>query len=118
MNEDKILRSRRSLLRISPGDEEVVSLSRITKFLGRGDLDCDQVRGLSSEYLDDGLPPSRLQRFRAHISNCGPCKSFLDGLASTVSMLTSLPGATSPPTLKQSIIAEIRRGEERGETEG
>ncbi len=89
------------------------SLSRITKFLGKGDLDCAQVRKLSSEYLDGGLLPSRLDRFRAHISNCGLCKSFLDGLASTVSMLTGLTGTTSAPTLKQSIMAEIRRGEEK-----
>ena len=90
------------------GEKEVSGLSRITKLFGKTELDCVEVRKLSSEYLEGDLPPSRLQRFRDHISKCGPCQSFVDNLASMIGMLTKLPKTQSPPSLKSSIIEHIR----------
>ena len=82
-------------------------LSRIAGLFRKKELDCTEVRKLSSEYLEGDLPPSRLQRFRAHLSMCGPCQAFVDGLASVVGMLTKLPKIESPPGLKQSIMERI-----------
>ena len=89
-------------------------LDRITRLFGKKDLDCVEVRKLSSEYLEGDLLPSRLERFRDHISGCGPCRAFVDSLAAMVEMLRGMPVQSSPPTLKQSIMQRI--ADERGPT--
>ena len=89
-------------------------LSSILGFFRKTNLDCVEVRKLSSEYLEGDLPPSRLQIFRDHISNCRFCQSFIDSLASVVNMLSKLPKMQSPPALKQSIIEVVKEQGQRG----
>ena len=89
----------------------MLGLYRISRLFSKRELDCTEVRKLSSEYLDETLAPPRLQKVRAHLSACPPCQTFVDGVASVVGMLTKLPGMQSPPNLRQSIM-------ERTEKEG
>ena len=77
-------------------------------------MDCVELRKLSSSYLEGDLPPTRLQKFRAHLSGCPPCQSFMDGLASMVNMLSELTKVRPPSTLKQSIMERIKEEEGRG----
>ena len=93
-------------------------MERMPRLFGKRDMNCQDVRKLSSEYLDEDLPPSRLERFRAHLSGCAPCQAFVDGLASMVRMLTTLPKTESPPTLRQSIIERIAEEEGKGSKRG
>ncbi len=83
-------------------------LERLFRLLGRGEMDCVEVRKLSSAYLEGGLPPSRLQRVRAHLADCALCRAFVDSLASMLGMLTNLSPVQAPPGLKQSIMGLIR----------
>ncbi len=83
------------------------ALNMITRIFKKEGADCIQVRKLSSDFLEGALPPSRLQRIQAHLSNCGPCRSFVDGLASMMGMLRRLPKAESPSTLKGAIMQRI-----------
>ena len=89
-------------------------LSSILGFFRKTNLDCVEVRKLSSEYLEGDLPPSRLQIFRDHISNSRFCQSVIDNLASVVNMLSKLPKMQSPPALKQSIIEVVKEQGQRG----
>ena len=82
------------------------------RLFGTRDMDCTEVWKLSSEYLDGNLPATRLQRFRAHISNCRPCQSFVESLSSIVGLLAKLTPIQSPPTLKSSIIERIAEGKQ------
>ena len=66
---------------------ELSVLHRLRRLFQNGDLDCAGVRKLSSDYMEGELSPSRLQRFRAHIAECGPCKGFVDSLMSMVRAL-------------------------------
>ena len=79
----------------------------LPSFFRRGEPDCVEVRKLSSEYLESSLPPSRLEKVRAHLSACPPCQAFVDGLASMIGMLTNLPRPEYPPSLQQSIVDRI-----------
>ena len=103
-----MLRSWQSQFRIIAGEQKVFRLNSVLGFFRKANLDCLEVRKLSSEYLEGDLPPSRLQIFRDHISNCRFCQSFIDSLASVVNMLSTLPKTQSPPTLKQSIIKIVK----------
>ena len=82
-------------------------MDRLTRWFRKADLDCEEVRKLSSDFLDESLPPSRLEKFRAHINGCAPCRSFVDSLGSMLGMLNRLPGVPSPSSLKQSIVDRV-----------
>ena len=85
----------------------------MVRIFGKRELDCPEVRKLTSEYLEEGLPTSRMQKFRAHISDCQPCRSFVESLSSMLRMLTRLPGSPAPETLKQSIMEQVRQEESK-----
>ena len=86
-------------------------MARLLGFFRNSDLDCVGVRKLSSSYLEGDLPPSRLEKVRAHLSGCPPCQSFVDGLASMVNMLSELTKVRPPSTLKQTIVERIKEEE-------
>ena len=81
--------------------------------MGGGEVDCKEVRRLSSEYLEEGLPAPKQSAIQFHLSKCGPCKAFVETLASTIGMLTRLPRISAPPGFKQSLIDQTR-GERDG----
>ena len=87
-------------------------LRRLTKLFKGDDVDCVQVRESSSDYLDRDLPPTKLERIRSHLSGCPPCQSFVDSLASVVGMLTKMPDAKAPSSLKQSIMDKVKENNE------
>lgn len=77
-------------------------------------LDCKEVRKASSGYLEGDLNPSKLEKVKAHISGCTPCKNFVESLASMIGMLAKLPTKRSPEGLKQSVNQEIWKDHEAG----
>ena len=81
----------------------------LTKLFRRGEVDCKETRQSSSDYLDETLPPKKLAAIQSHLSNCGPCRAFVDTLASTIGILSRFPRATPPSTLKKSVMDKIRR---------
>ena len=83
-------------------------LSFFKKILGRGEVDCKEVRRLSSEYLEEELPPRKYSAIQFHLSRCGPCKAFVETLASTIGLLSRLPRISTPPGFKQSLIDQTR----------
>ena len=89
-------------------------LERIARLFRRTELDCTDVRKMSSEYMEGNLSPSLMERFRAHISKCGPCQTFVDSLMSMVGMLTKMPKMSSPPTLNESIMNRIAEERNKG----
>ena len=87
----------------------MVSLGRMFNLFRDKDMDCVDVRKLSSDYLEEDLSPSQLDKFRTHIFGCGPCKSFVDGFASVIGMLAELPKAQPSSYLKSSILESTTR---------
>ena len=81
----------------------------IMKILRPNEMDCIDTRKLSSEYLDENLPPKKLSAIQMHLSNCGPCRAFVDGLSSTIGLLSRFPQAAVPSAFKQSVMDKIRR---------
>ena len=81
----------------------------LNKMLRRGEVDCNEVQRRSSDYLEEDLPPPKLSAIRAHLSNCGPCRAFVDTLAATIGILSRLPRVSVPPSFKESTMERIRR---------
>lgn len=84
-------------------------LNLFRKLFGGGEVDCDEVRKSSSDYLEKDLPTPKLAVIQAHLSKCGPCRAFVETLSSTISMLTRIPQVSPPASLKQSIIDRAKR---------
>lgn len=74
-----------------------------------GDVDCEETRRLGSDYLENGLSPKKRSLVQTHLDKCGPCRSFVDTLASTIGMLQSFPRANPPPSFKQSILERAKK---------
>jgi len=84
-------------------------LNPLRKIFRKGEVDCQEVRRVSSDYLEEDLPPQRMSAVHSHLSNCGPCKAFVDTLSSTIGMLKRLPRVSAPDSFKQSVMERIRR---------
>ena len=81
----------------------------ITKLFRRGEVDCDEVRESSSAYLENDLTEGKRSAAHVHLSQCGPCKAFVDTLGATIGILSKLPLITAPSAFKQSLMARIKQ---------
>ena len=75
----------------------------------RHEIDCEGVRELSSDYLEQDLPTAKRSTIQSHLSKCGPCQAFVDTLASTISILANLPRVSPPASFKRSILARAKQ---------
>ncbi|MCH8107386.1 MAG: zf-HC2 domain-containing protein [Chloroflexi bacterium] len=81
----------------------------LSKIFRRNEVDCKETRRSSSDYLDETLPPRKLAAIQNHLSNCGPCRAFVDTLASTIGILSRFPRVIPPSSFKESLMDKIRR---------
>ena len=81
----------------------------LNKLFHRGDADCNEVRKLSSDYLDKDLAPTKRSVIQAHLSNCGPCRAFVDTLASTIGLLSRIPKVSAPSAFHDSVMDRIKQ---------
>ncbi len=81
----------------------------LKKIFHRDGDDCAEVRKLSSDYLEEDLAPPKQSAIRAHLSNCGPCRAFVDTLATTIGILSRFPKVSAPSTLHDSVMDRIKQ---------
>lgn len=81
------------------------------KILRRGEVDCNEVRRLSSDYIEDGLTEVKQSAIRTHLGNCGPCRAFVETLASTIGILSRLPRVSAPSSFKETVMDRVKRGD-------
>jgi predicted anti-sigma-YlaC factor YlaD len=89
----------------------LIVFSVLNKIFRRGEADCNEVRRLSSDFLEGDLPPPKLSAIQTHLNNCGPCRAFVDTLSYTIGILSRFPRVPVPPSFKRSVIERIRREE-------
>lgn len=81
----------------------------LNKLFHRDEVDCKEVRNLSSDYLEEDLDPPKRSAIQTHLSNCGPCRAFVDTLATTIGILSRFPKVSAPSTLRESVMARIKQ---------
>ena len=81
----------------------------LKKIFHRDGDDCEEVRKLSSDYLDEDLAPTKRSVIQAHLSNCGPCRAFVDTLASTIGLLSRIPKVSAPSAFHDSVMDRIKQ---------
>ena len=80
-------------------------VSRITSIFRRKDPepDCDEVRDISSDYIDGELDERRAGKVKSHLDGCAPCQAFIRTLRATVNLLRSTPKQQAPEGFRSRI---------------
>ena len=73
-------------------------VSRIVSIFRRKDRepDCDEVRDISSDYIDGELDERRAGRVKSHLDGCAPCNAFIRTLRATINLLRSTSKEQAP----------------------
>ena len=72
------------------------------------DPDCEHVREMSSDFIDDDLDEEANQMVVAHLEWCPPCTAFINTLRATVGLLRSTPREAPPVDFKERVRDTIR----------
>ena len=85
-------------------------VSRLTGIFRRQDKepDCEEVRSLSSDYIDEELDEPTKKRVGSHLSKCGPCDAFMRTLRATVNLLRATPKRDAPDGFRERVRKAIR----------
>ncbi|MDR4493241.1 MAG: zf-HC2 domain-containing protein [Nitrospirales bacterium] len=65
-----------------------------------GNLSCQEVAALVTDYLDGALSLTQRIRFHMHLGLCVACRNFLKQMRYTISTLRRLPPDPTPPHVK------------------
>ncbi len=74
-----------------------------------GEIECDDVHRLASDYVDRELQEPVLAKVQRHLRFCPPCQSFLASFGKTVGLLRAMPQERCPDGLRQGIIEETKK---------
>ena len=83
-------------------------LKWIRRLIRRGELDCDDIRSLSSDYVDGTISESVAENFRRHLAECQNCSRFVATFRATVLTLRDLPRRTAPVDLRDRVNERIQ----------
>lgn len=70
-------------------------------------MNCHDVRELLSALLDDALDPRERAQVQAHLEGCADCRRELDGLRSTVSLLSRVERPRAPVGFVDKVMAGV-----------
>ena len=70
--------------------------------------ECRELREMSSDYLDGDLQESLAVRVGSHLDKCGPCRSFVNALRTTIELLRDMPKHQAPAGFSQRVVESLR----------
>ena len=85
-------------------------VSRLTGIFKRRKMprDCEEVRNLSSDYIDGELDQGTEDKVKSHLEWCPPCRAFIKTLRATVDLLRATPRRKAPDDFRQHIHENIQ----------
>jgi anti-sigma factor RsiW len=83
--------------------------------LGRGDLVCQEVVELVSDYLEGTLSRSQRRRFDRHLAGCPHCTQYLAQMRETVRLAGRLVPEDLSPQMREEFTELYRRWREDDE---
>ncbi len=76
---------------------------------GRGELVCQQMVELITDYLEGALSRSQRRRFEAHLAGCEHCTEYLEQMRATIRLTGGLRSEDFSPEMRQEFGALYRR---------
>jgi anti-sigma factor RsiW len=77
--------------------------------LGRGDLACQQVVEIISDYLEGALPRRQRRRLEAHLGGCDHCGEYVEQMRATIRLTGRLRSEDLPPQAREEFRLLYRR---------
>ncbi|MCY4654165.1 MAG: zf-HC2 domain-containing protein [Dehalococcoidia bacterium] len=76
---------------------------RFLNIFKRRELDCQEVRDVSSDFIDGDVSNKQKAKIAHHLGRCGPCTAFVNTLRATVDLLRAAPDVELPAGFKRRI---------------
>ena len=73
-----------------------------------GDLACQELVEIVSDYLEGALPRSDRERFDAHLQTCEGCRRYLDQMRTTIRVAATLAEEDLDPAAKDQLLQLFR----------
>jgi anti-sigma factor RsiW len=74
-----------------------------------GELSCQEIVELVTDYVEDGMPPEERHRFDHHLSYCPGCVAYVEQIRETIRVTGKLPREeTLPPALRAGLVAQFK----------
>jgi anti-sigma factor RsiW len=70
----------------------------------RGELTCQELVELVTDYFEGALSARDRARFERHIDGCEHCTTYLDQMRITIRTLGRLPRETVPPAARDALL--------------
>src|SRR5688572_19874326 len=74
------------------------------------DKDCDEIRRLISDGLDQPLSPDTRQRVQVHLTGCTECAAFERSARDSIAGITALRDVQGNPAVRDAVMASVYRG--------
>ncbi|MFQ5682791.1 MAG: anti-sigma factor family protein [Candidatus Binatia bacterium] len=72
-------------------------------------MNCQEIKELSSDYLDQQLTPPEVSLFETHLNACSACRQELETLRTTVSLIATLDEVETSPAFLDRLHGRIER---------
>lgn len=77
-----------------------------------GELSCQEIVELVSDYLEGAMPPMEHARFEHHLTYCPGCATYVEQIRTTIRATGRVPTEdTLPPSLRDGLLAQFRHWE-------
>jgi predicted anti-sigma-YlaC factor YlaD len=83
-----------------------------------GELTCQEVVELVTDYLENVLLPETRKRLEEHVDNCPGCASYIEQIQLTIGMLRQLADEPVFPTMKQELLQRFRNWKKDASSQG
>ena len=74
----------------------------------RGELTCQELVEIVSDYLDGALPEANRERFDAHLETCEGCRRYLDQMRTTIHVAGTLSEEDLDPGVRDQLLQLFR----------
>lgn len=73
-----------------------------------GEMACQELVELVTDYLEGALTPAQLARFEAHLLECDDCPMYIDQLRATIRLAGRLTEADVSPGGREALLTHFR----------
>ena len=73
-----------------------------------GDLTCQQLAEIITDYLEGALSEADRQRFHAHLAECDDCTLYVEQMRTTIAVTGRLAAGDIAPRVKLELLAAFR----------
>jgi anti-sigma factor RsiW len=80
----------------------------MTLWRRKGEITCQELVELVTEYLEGTLPRRDRARFERHISGCKHCTAYLDQMRITIRTVGRLPAESLQPDARDALLETFR----------